>query len=67
MREDLQFLKENLTTLLNKVEPAVSSKSPLKGFVKPIGVTTEQGILSDKRTVEGFGPKAIYVDEKIKI
>ena len=63
--EDLQLLRENLTTPLTKVEPPILSKSPLKGFVKPIGATTEHGTIPDKRTIEGFGPKTYKLMERL--
>ena len=62
--EDLQVLKENLTTPLTKVEPAALPKTPLKGFVIPSGVTTEHGTLPEKRTIEGFDPKSYKLMEK---
>ena len=56
--EDLWVLKESSTVPLTNIRRVASSKtSPIK-FVKPSGVPTEQGNLPNKRTAEGFDPKA---------
>uniref|UniRef100_A0A2N9E6Y6 Uncharacterized protein n=1 Tax=Fagus sylvatica TaxID=28930 RepID=A0A2N9E6Y6_FAGSY len=56
--KDVAVLKSNLTLPLPKLDKVASTKPPLKGFVKSASDSIKEGSLPDKRTKEGFDPKA---------
>ncbi|KAG5561084.1 hypothetical protein RHGRI_004186 [Rhododendron griersonianum] len=56
-KEDLQVLKEDLTTPLPTLGQPSSTKPPLKGFVKSTQNPFQHSPLPEKRT-DGFDPKA---------
>uniref|UniRef100_A0A2N9J370 Integrase catalytic domain-containing protein n=1 Tax=Fagus sylvatica TaxID=28930 RepID=A0A2N9J370_FAGSY len=56
--KDIAILKSNLTLPLPKLDKVASTKPPLKGFVKSASDSIKEGSLPDKRTKEGFDPKA---------
>uniref|UniRef100_A0A2N9HH26 Uncharacterized protein n=1 Tax=Fagus sylvatica TaxID=28930 RepID=A0A2N9HH26_FAGSY len=56
--KDIAILKSNLTLPLPKLDKVASTKPPLKGFVRSASDSIKEGSLPDKRTKEGFDPKA---------
>ncbi|KAG5521475.1 hypothetical protein RHGRI_033888 [Rhododendron griersonianum] len=56
-KEDLQMLKGDLTTPLPTLGKPISTKPPLKGFVKSTQSPFQHSSLPEKRT-DGFDPKA---------
>uniref|UniRef100_A0A2N9HYR7 Uncharacterized protein n=1 Tax=Fagus sylvatica TaxID=28930 RepID=A0A2N9HYR7_FAGSY len=56
--KDIAILKSNLTLPLPRLDKVASTKPPLKGFVKSASDSIKEGSLPDKRTNEGFDPKA---------
>jgi hypothetical protein len=56
--KDIAILKSNLTLPLPKLDKVASTKPPLKGFVKSASDSIKEGSLPNKRTKEGFDPKA---------
>ncbi|KAG5525039.1 hypothetical protein RHGRI_031655 [Rhododendron griersonianum] len=56
-KEDLQMLKGDLTTPLPTLGQPISTKPPLKGFVKSTQSPFQHSPLPEKRT-DGFDPKA---------
>jgi hypothetical protein len=56
--KDIAILKSNLTLPLPRLDKVASTKPPLKGFVKSASDSIKEGSLPDKRTKEGFDPKA---------
>jgi ribonuclease HI/uncharacterized protein YehS (DUF1456 family) len=56
--KDVAVLKSNLTLSLPKLDKVALTKPPLKGFIKSASDSIKEGSLPDKRTKEGFDPKA---------
>jgi hypothetical protein len=59
--KDISILKSNLTLPLPKLNKVVLTKPLLKGFVKSASDSIKEGSLPDKRTKEGFDPKAYRI------